>query len=382
MSLQLQIINIPEGELLADTLYRIPASGGLIGRAPECTVPLPDNSRFLSSRHARVFQEDTQWLIEDLSTNGLLINNASSPLGPGKRHTLTDGDILTCGEYRIMVNLFSPEISLTSCLADTLEAAPLNDHSSDDPFSTSPSQFSQATAMVLDDPFSDLSSEAASSNVAPRAIPKPVEADHIQAESISFGRDKEAPSIDQLAGDYQPTAHQPDSSSLIDVLGDAPAASIPAEANIKNEIIEPVREAVIQPEPDVQQPVLTPTPIQRVEHSGVPVLSSSSQDTIFQLQEENRQLREQLKKKNKLVKKVIYHAMGQALEQTLMDFSPEYLEKLFDDYSGKKRGLFRKRNNWELYGRHFQRIMKEQTCRLAFTARFQAALRKLQEKTP
>ena len=114
MSPQLQIINIPEGELLAETLYRIPSSGGLIGRSPDCSVALPDNTRTLSGKHARIYPEDSHWLIEDLSTNGLLINNASTPLGPGKRHTLTDGDILTCGDYRIMVNLFSPEVSLTT----------------------------------------------------------------------------------------------------------------------------------------------------------------------------------------------------------------------------------------------------------------------------
>ena len=45
----------------------------LIGRAPECTLVLDDD--YASNRHARVFQRDGQWWVEDLgSTNGTLVS--------------------------------------------------------------------------------------------------------------------------------------------------------------------------------------------------------------------------------------------------------------------------------------------------------------------
>jgi pSer/pThr/pTyr-binding forkhead associated (FHA) protein len=44
----------------------------LVGRAPSCTLVLDDD--YSSSRHARVFQQDGQWFVEDLgSTNGTFV---------------------------------------------------------------------------------------------------------------------------------------------------------------------------------------------------------------------------------------------------------------------------------------------------------------------
>ena len=58
----------------------------LIGRAPECTLVLDDD--YASSRHARVFQKDSEWFVEDLgSTNGTLLAGrkieSTVPFKPG-----------------------------------------------------------------------------------------------------------------------------------------------------------------------------------------------------------------------------------------------------------------------------------------------------------
>ena len=46
----------------------------LIGRARECTLVLDDD--YASNRHARVFQRDGEWFVEDLgSTNGTLLSD-------------------------------------------------------------------------------------------------------------------------------------------------------------------------------------------------------------------------------------------------------------------------------------------------------------------
>ena len=58
----------------------------LIGRAPECTLVVDDD--YASNRHARVFQRDGEWMVEDLgSTNGTLVSGrrieGAVPFRPG-----------------------------------------------------------------------------------------------------------------------------------------------------------------------------------------------------------------------------------------------------------------------------------------------------------
>ncbi|MEE1650815.1 FHA domain-containing protein [Brachybacterium sp. J144] len=58
----------------------------LIGRAPECTLVLDDD--YASNRHARVFQREGEWMVEDLgSTNGTLVSGrrieGAVPFRPG-----------------------------------------------------------------------------------------------------------------------------------------------------------------------------------------------------------------------------------------------------------------------------------------------------------
>lgn len=58
----------------------------LIGRAPECTLVVDDD--YASNRHARVYERDGEWMVEDLgSTNGTLVSGrrieGSVPFRPG-----------------------------------------------------------------------------------------------------------------------------------------------------------------------------------------------------------------------------------------------------------------------------------------------------------
>lgn len=64
---------VTEGPLRGTTLP-LGASAVLIGRAPSCTLVLDDD--YSSSRHARVFPEGDQWLVEDMgSTNGTFLDD-------------------------------------------------------------------------------------------------------------------------------------------------------------------------------------------------------------------------------------------------------------------------------------------------------------------
>jgi hypothetical protein len=59
---------VTEGSLKGTTL-NLGQAPVLIGRAPECTLVLTDD--YASGRHARLFQRDGRWFVEDLgSTNG------------------------------------------------------------------------------------------------------------------------------------------------------------------------------------------------------------------------------------------------------------------------------------------------------------------------
>lgn len=54
---------------LSGTSVPLRGSGVLLGRNPECSLVLDDD--FASGRHARIFEENGQWYVEDLgSTNG------------------------------------------------------------------------------------------------------------------------------------------------------------------------------------------------------------------------------------------------------------------------------------------------------------------------
>jgi pSer/pThr/pTyr-binding forkhead associated (FHA) protein len=76
---------VTEGPLRGTTLP-LGASAVLIGRAPSCTLVLDDD--YSSSRHARVYPEGGQWLVEDMgSTNGTFLDDQkvtdAVPVRPG-----------------------------------------------------------------------------------------------------------------------------------------------------------------------------------------------------------------------------------------------------------------------------------------------------------
>ncbi len=59
---------------LTGTQIPLASSAILIGRSPSCTLVLDDD--YSSSRHARIFPQSDQWLVEDLgSTNGTYIGD-------------------------------------------------------------------------------------------------------------------------------------------------------------------------------------------------------------------------------------------------------------------------------------------------------------------
>ncbi|MRI32673.1 hypothetical protein EOPP23_06685 [Endozoicomonas sp. OPT23] len=394
MSLELQIINIPEGELLAENSFSIPPAGGVLGRATDNLVSLPDSSRFLSGQHARIFQAEGDWLIEDTSTNGLVINSAKTPLGAGRKQTLSDGDILTLGDYRILVNLFSPEVSLNPLG----EPEDIMDFSNDFLVADRPLN-ADKKSLELSDPFLESGDAAEINPLGSKHFYEPAIEKNATSQNIA---DVDASSAENPSG----RVHRHD-EQLINVFNEVPE-SIPdraeesplepltelkpvsrntehqshaevtraAEPAYTTDAIHIADEIQITDIVSVHSEALSPEKLSHPETLPHPPVI----DVLYQLREENEKLKSLLRKRERQKNRQVQHCMTEALEQTLMDFAPGYLEKLFDDYSSGSSGFFSRRDNWKLYEKHFQRMMKEQTPKLSFMARYHAAMHKLQEK--
>lgn len=111
--------------------------GATIGRLSDNTLVLPDPKKYISGHHAQIQYRAPHYFITDTSTNGILINLSSTPLGNGNSVQLNDGDRIQIGDYTISVRLLEspPEaspFSRGSFSAGGFEAQPFD--FSDDPF--------------------------------------------------------------------------------------------------------------------------------------------------------------------------------------------------------------------------------------------------------
>jgi predicted component of type VI protein secretion system len=125
MSLILTVIapaNGPDGDRMR---MAFEASGGLIGRGHDNDWILPDPQRYLSVCHARVERREGYWYIEDLSTNGVYINDSRQPLSILPPRALNPGDRLRMGSYRMAVAI---EGEAETAAADTAVEEMLIDH--------------------------------------------------------------------------------------------------------------------------------------------------------------------------------------------------------------------------------------------------------------
>jgi type VI secretion system FHA domain protein len=105
MALRLEVISNQRPRLGARASIVLGVAGGTIGRALDNDWPLPDPQRYLSGHHARVQFRGGSYVLEDTSTNGVFINDATTPQGRRGPYPLRDGDVLRMGEYQLLVTL-------------------------------------------------------------------------------------------------------------------------------------------------------------------------------------------------------------------------------------------------------------------------------------
>jgi type VI secretion system protein len=107
MTLRLRIVS-DHRRLLGDRSSIVfTVDGGNIGRSADNDWVLPDPLRYVSAHHARVEYRDGHFFLEDLSTNGIFINDDERPLAKAHPmgHQLTTGDIIRMGDYHIVASV-------------------------------------------------------------------------------------------------------------------------------------------------------------------------------------------------------------------------------------------------------------------------------------
>jgi type VI secretion system FHA domain protein len=103
MALRLSVVS-DHRRLLGDrSSIVLGASSATIGRSTKNDWVLPDPLRYVSARHARIACRDGQYFLEDLSTNGVYVNEDQQPLGKDVARQLRSGDLLRVGEYQLVV---------------------------------------------------------------------------------------------------------------------------------------------------------------------------------------------------------------------------------------------------------------------------------------
>jgi type VI secretion system protein len=115
MTLRLRVVSDHRRQLAERHTIIFGMSGGSIGRSSDNDWVLPDPLRYVSAHHARIHFRDGHFYVEDLSTNGVFVNDqpeAIAKLG-SSGYRLKNGDVLRVGDYQIVVALDSdtvPEI--------------------------------------------------------------------------------------------------------------------------------------------------------------------------------------------------------------------------------------------------------------------------------
>lgn len=95
--------------------------GAIIGRAPTCEWPLPDETRTLSGRHAEIQYRQDDYILIDHSTNGTYLADAHDRLG--QPHTIAPGDRFRMGPYVIEARLSGTALDRHQAKLDAQDTA-------------------------------------------------------------------------------------------------------------------------------------------------------------------------------------------------------------------------------------------------------------------
>ncbi len=109
--LRLRIVSDQRRSLAERSSALFSVEGGTIGRSADNDWVLPDPLRYVSAHHARVLFRDGQFYLQDVSTNGVYVNDDMEPLAKrgSSGYRLANGDVLRIGDYHIVAALEQAE---------------------------------------------------------------------------------------------------------------------------------------------------------------------------------------------------------------------------------------------------------------------------------
>ena len=107
--LRLRIVSDQRRSLAERSSAVFSVEGGTIGRSADNDWVLPDPLRYVSAHHARVQFREGHYYLQDVSTNGVYVNDDMEPLAKrgSSGYRLANGDVLRMGQYQIVAALES-----------------------------------------------------------------------------------------------------------------------------------------------------------------------------------------------------------------------------------------------------------------------------------
>jgi type VI secretion system protein len=107
MTLRLRVVSDQRRSLGDRSSIAITVDGGTIGRSADNDWVLPDPLRYVSAHHARVQFRSGRYYLQDLSTNGVFVNDEAEPVSRRnpEGYPLRNGDMVRFGDYQVVVAL-------------------------------------------------------------------------------------------------------------------------------------------------------------------------------------------------------------------------------------------------------------------------------------
>jgi len=378
MYLSLQVIS-PNGAALGPNASKVfGEGGGTIGRGADNDWALPDPDRFISTRHAIIRFMNSMYSLEDVSVNGVFMNDQQTPVGAGNDPVIIqNGDRMQIGDYEIQASIVDE--APVGVDKEQPAESPITSPTGPTTSTTTPPSTNASTIGPVD-PL-ELLGDAPAEPAAPQAPPS--FPDHSAATSDYF-KPPEPP-----GGGIPEGAEIPDDWDLTD-FSPSQQAPLPAEPEVSppvqppvaaeggaidQELFDQLMPLIVQGMMDVLKSRteiksefrLAMTTIKPVENNPLK-FSPTVEDAIQHLFDGEQsgylgpvEAFEEGFNDIKAHQMAMIAGMRAAFEYMLSQFSPDVLEERFEggDRRGGIIGMARKVRYWDMYRHMFDRITRD-----------------------
>ncbi|WP_062261203.1 type VI secretion system-associated FHA domain protein TagH [Endozoicomonas arenosclerae] len=312
-NLVFKVIDSPAETNMTGHTKTFSMAGGSIGRSDSNNWVLPDIERIVSSMHAQIVFQESNYFLLDQSTNGTFLNGSEKAIGKGQQIQLNDGDVISMGHYQLKAVLKVKRKDLPEGLdsVDFLDTSDKTTIGSMADIPATPAQESPAFDEWLDTPKSSEtqhnvwgaidpsmgSSEVQSQSLDPLASSTPAADDFFGISSSegttdplaamsggsSSNTDPWATADSGQSNDWWQESSQADHAPAIQqsIQTPRPAAaiadptpSVQAQPVTMNDMS--LDQLLSEPEPSIQQPVQQP-----IAPAATPQIPAAQDDAIF-----------------------------------------------------------------------------------------------------